>query len=114
MTLDQFIESEMKKRGMSLREFAKLIDISPSAISKYLNSASERGVSIDFMVKLARGTNTDLSSIVAMVYPDDTTINPQARILAERIINLPPDKRQMVESLLLGMSLQSDKGSDEK
>jgi len=112
MTLREFIESEIKKRDMSLSEFARFIGISPSAVIKYLNEES-RGISIEFMVKLARGTNTNLKTIVAMEYPEETEeLDPSVILMAERITRLPQDKRQMVESLLLGMSI-NDKTDNE-
>lgn len=113
MTLDEFIETEMKKRGMSLREFAKLTDISPSAISKYLNSASERNVSIEFLVKLSRGTGIDLASIIAIVYPDDTEIDAQARIWGQRIAELSEEDQDAIDSFILGLRMKSLNNRDD-
>lgn len=114
MTFSEFIEAEIKKRSMSIREFSRFVGISHSAISKYLSNPDETNISIEFMVRVSEATKTDLASIVAMVYPDLTTVNPDIRVLAERIANLPDDKRQMVESLLLGMTIQTDKNTDEQ
>lgn len=113
MTLNNFIEDEMKKRDMSIREFSKLIGLSHSTISKFLNNPDTRNVSIEFLVKLAEGTNTDLASIVAMVYPEHTSINAQSRILAERIAQLPPAQYEMIESLLLGFGIKAGNGGIE-
>lgn len=66
------------------------------------------------MVNIAKGTGTKLDTIVAMVYPDETIIDPEIRILAERIAQLPDDQRQLVETLLAGMSIQTDKNRDEQ
>lgn len=113
MKFNEFIELEMKKRDMSIREFSRFVGLSHSAVSKYLNNPQEKNISIEFMVKVSEGTNTDLTSIVAMVYPEQTTINPEVQILAERIAKLPPEKRQMVDSLLLGMSIGLDSSKDD-
>jgi len=113
MKFNEFIELEMKKRDMSIREFSRFVGISHSAVSKYLSHPDTKSISIEFMVRVADATNTDLASIVAMVYPEHTTVNAEVRILAERIANLPPDKRKMVDSLLLGLSIGLDNGNDE-
>ena len=109
MALAEFIESEIKKRDMSIREFSKVAGLSHTTISQYLSNPDERSVSIEFLVKIAQATNTDLASIVGMVYPEQTTINAEARILAERITQLPPHQYEMIESLLLGFSLKAGK-----
>jgi transcriptional regulator with XRE-family HTH domain len=113
MEFNDFIELEMKKRDMSIREFSRFVGLSHSAVSKYLNNPQEKNISIEFMVRVARATDTDLTSIVAMVYPEQTTINPEVQILAERIAQLPPEKRKMIDSLLLGMSIGSDSSDDD-
>ena len=106
MTFNEFIEDELKKRSMSIREFSRFVGISHSAISKYLSNPTETNISIEFMVRVAEATNTDLASIVAMEYPDDTEITPQVRLLAQRIAELPPEQQEVIDSLLLGMSIK--------
>ncbi|GEM_PF-4203641 len=108
MTLEEFINSEIKKRSMSMREFAKYIGVAPSTISQFLSN-DERKVSIDFLVKLSEGTNTDLATIVAMVYPERTGIDAETRILAERIAQLPPEQYKVIETLLRGFDVELPK-----
>jgi len=107
MKFNEFIELEIKKRDMSIREFSKFVGISHSAVSKYLSNPEEKNISIEFLVRIAEATNTDLASIVGMVYPERTTINAEARILAERIAQLPPNQYEMIESLLLGFGIKT-------
>jgi len=112
MTLAEFIESEIKKRDMSIREFSRMAGLSHSTVSQYLNEPDSRKVSIEFLVKISVATNTDLSSIVAMVYPELTSIDPESRIMAEQIRKLPQDKRGMLGSLLVGIGVQFNQEND--
>lgn len=104
LTLAQFIEFEMKRREMGVREFARFIGVSPSAISKHTNRAHEITPSIEFLVNLAEKTETDLMSILAMAFPaiaDKMTISPRAMILAQRLDNLPKAAQDMILAFVI-------------
>jgi transcriptional regulator with XRE-family HTH domain len=109
MNLKQFIEGEMKRRKLSLREFATLVDVSPSTISRTLSDDAP-DPSLDFLVKLSKATSTSLTTIVSMLLPDESQLTDQdAKVLADRIARLSPAKRAIIESFILGDLLN---GSD--
>lgn len=110
MNLKDFIESEMLQRGMSQREFAQMVGVSNQTISMALDSVNAPEPSLKFLVRLARATSTDLCSLVALVHPNEVRIDARARIIAERIAQLPPDKQELIDAMLVGF-LRSKPGN---
>lgn len=108
--LIQFIEDEMKQRDMSIRAFALHCDISKSQMSNVLNKTQSPG--LQFLEKLATGTNTSLSSIILLVFPESDSYSPEIEILAQRIANLPPADRETVEAFVLGLALKRKNKTD--
>ena len=110
LTLKEFIEQEMRRREMTMRQFAEFIGVSHATISRTLSPQEPTEPSIDVLVKLAKATGVSVSSLIALVRPDadDININPRARVLAERIANLPDTKREIAETYLLGILLKED------
>jgi transcriptional regulator with XRE-family HTH domain len=113
-TLGAFIHAEMLRRDMTAREFAEYVGVTHSTINKFLNHGISNTYagkpvgepSVDFLVKLARATHTDICSLMALIAPDVTTTNAEAQVIAERIARLPPDKREIIDSFLLGLTLK--------
>lgn len=103
-----WIEDEIRKRDMSLRDFATFTGISHGTLSLILNpkSKEDRYPKFDTLLKLARATNTDLCSVVALLAPDETRLNARVMILAERIANLSPEKQEVVDAYLLGLRIK--------
>jgi transcriptional regulator with XRE-family HTH domain len=111
--LIQFIEGEIKRRDMSISAFARLCDISKSQMIQVLNGNHNPGLA--FIQKLAKGTNTDINYIVALIFPDQThQASPEAQILANRIAKLPPEARKQVEAFVLGLAIQNKVNSSNK
>lgn len=113
-TLGEFIEAELKRRDMSAREFAKFIDVPNTLINKFRNHGlSEHYAgkpigdpSLEFLVKLSKATQTDICALLALVVPDAQIIDPQARIIAQRITRLSPEKRRIVDTFLEGVAVK--------
>jgi len=102
--LIRFIEDEMKKRDMSIRAFARLCDISKTQMASVLNGTQTPG--LQFIHKLADGTNTNINTIVAFIFPDQSEVDPEIALLAERIANLSADDRRIAEAFVLGLALK--------
>lgn len=75
----------------------------------------KRNPGLEFIQKLAKGTNTDINYIVALIFPDQThQASPEAQILANRIAKLPPEARKQVEAFVLGLAIQNKVNSSNK
>lgn len=103
--LGEFIASELRNRDMSARQFADLVKTNHSTITKamYPNPPEP---TLDFLVKLARATSTDLCALVALVKPDDTRVRPEVQLVADRIARLPPDKLEIIDGYLKSLLLK--------
>jgi transcriptional regulator with XRE-family HTH domain len=117
-TLGEFINEEMLRRDMGAREFARYVGVSNTIINKFLNHGTSDTYagkpvgdpSVEFLVKLSKATGTDLATIVALVRPESKAdIDVEARLLAQRIAQLPAAQREIIEAALLGMTIKSAK-----
>lgn len=107
MKLGEFLLSEMTRRGMSAREFAHFIGVSHTTMNRFLDyGKKDVGYpSAEFLLKLMRATGMDGSAIMALIDPDVPQMSPETLILAERIAQLPDDKRKMVDALVIGLNV---------
>ena len=105
MLLSDFILKEMKKRDMSMREFAQFVNVSHATISRAVDPQKNIIPSTDFLAKLADATHTDIATLIAMVFPELTDLNPEIMLLAMRISQLHPEQQKMIRQLLMGMAI---------
>ncbi len=92
MTLQELIESEIHKAG-SARQLAERSNINHEVINSLRNNP-EYKPSIGTIVKFSKYTGLDLTSLVALAYPDvaeETRIDTTAKIMAQRFAALPPE-----------------------
>jgi transcriptional regulator with XRE-family HTH domain len=103
-TLGKFILDELKKRDMSMRQFAAVVGVSDATISRLVSLADPPEPTLDFLAKISRVTGVDVCTLVAMVLPDSQVtpiLDPEARLLVDRIRKLPPDAQQLIEILII-------------
>ncbi len=103
--LQEFVSNEMKRRGMSMREFADFVGVSHVTISRVLDpSRAEYQGDIEFLVKLSKATKVSITSIVALAYPAlaTETKDISAQVLAEQIQQLPDAMREAVLAIIRG------------
>jgi transcriptional regulator with XRE-family HTH domain len=116
-SLGNFVLTEMTRRQMTAREFANFVGVTHTTINRLLeHGVGDKSVndpSLDVLDKLAKATSTDICSLVALVKPDTARISPFARMLAERIERLPADKREFLDTYLIGLSLKENQPGDE-
>lgn len=103
--LGEFIEAEIKRRDMSARQFADMVGVVHSTITKAMYTDPPEP-SLDFLRKLAKATGVNVLDLVALYLPEESKIDGQTRIIAERIARLPPDKREFVDTFLWGADLK--------
>ncbi len=104
-SLGDFIDQELHKRQMSVREFAEFVGVTHPTIIKFREHGKKDvgSPSIEFLIKLAQATNTSLVALLAMAFPDAApllAIDPATFILSQRIQKLPPHIRQAIDDLL--------------
>lgn len=112
-TFAEFLTQEMNKRGLSVHAFAQFLGISHQTLGRYLEytPGSAEYPKIEALVKISKALDTDLGGLVAMIEPSRSRISPSILLLAERIQRLSPEKREMVDALILGLAFkQGDKG----
>lgn len=97
-SLSSFIQQEMQKRHMSQRQFAMMVGVSNQTISRAVSFNNDNfDPSLEFLAKLARATHVDICTLVALIYPEDSSISGRARLLAERIDRLPPEVQEIID-----------------
>lgn len=101
--LGEFLQDQIRKRGLTLREFAKMCDVTHSVISKALSEKDPTTPRVETLAKIASATGVDLFTLVALIAPDATDIDVDARIYANEIVSLPRDKRREAEMFLKGL-----------
>jgi transcriptional regulator with XRE-family HTH domain len=116
-TLGQFIQTEMDKRKMSARAFARLLGVDSKTINKFLDYGSKDVgyPSVDFLLKLSQATKADICYIMTLIDPNITLtaqVNPVAVEIGRQIEELPAHVRNTIDDLILGASLNSRQDSD--
>ena len=99
---------------MSAREFATFVGVPHGTINKYrvhgLNTEyAGKPVgdpSGEFMYKLYKATHVGIDSLWKLVYPDIEAPSTESWIIADMIINLPDEQREVVETFMQGIALQ--------
>lgn len=106
LTLSDFIALDMKKRGMSVVEYAAFIGVAHSTISKHLNKKKKIVPQMQFLTKLSGATGTSLEVLLAIAFPDlvQTALSPRAMLLAQRLDGLPEPFQDEVLRLVFGQS----------
>ncbi len=103
--LGDFIDQEIHKRKMSVREFADFVGVTHPTIIKFREHGKKDvgNPSIEFLIKLAQTTNTSLIALLAIAFPDAAPlldIDTDTLILSQRIEKLPDHIRQAIDDLL--------------
>lgn len=103
--LRNFILSQMKERNMSFREFADFVGISQSTISRMIRANKPTVPTVELLAKLAITTHTDIIELIDLAYPgimEKARLSATAQVIAQRIDNLPKEKRDALIALFFG------------
>ena len=103
-TLADFINAEMDKRKMSQREFAKLIGVNQSTLSRTIGP-DKATPSLELLIKLANNTGASLVGLMKIAFPDAPIELPdvQSQLIADRIMRLGDSERAIVENLVISL-----------
>lgn len=111
--LGGFIQEEMDKRDMSLRQFAEFIGVTHPTVKSYLSG--DRTPDWAFLVKVAHACRVDIGTVAALAAPQESrTIDPDVMRLAERINNLPGVYKEAVITMINNLPLKSADDSSDK
>jgi transcriptional regulator with XRE-family HTH domain len=109
-TLRDFVIAEIDKRHMSIREFARLVGVANVSISAVINPGDRavKAPSIDFLLKLAKATKTNVFILLVLAYPEvkpyieALTGRPASDTLRlEQIERLSDDLRAAIDVILV-------------
>ena len=104
-TFRDFILDQLRQRDMSARQFAIFADVDPSTITRAIDATNPARPGLDFLFKLSKATQISLGALTELAYPEmaqETELSPDAKILAQRIEQLPERKRELVLDILRG------------
>lgn len=114
--LSQFLEEEMKRRDMSLRQFAEKMGISQPTLSRMVDMSKDDDSylpDLRTLLAISEGTHTDIGWLLAYITESDISHVASVNHIATRIAALPNDRRQMIEELV-GMYIKLNEGGDNK
>lgn len=103
----RFINEEMKRRDMSVRQFANLMGMSHTTVLKVVDSENPHKPSLEFLIKLADVTKVDIRDLVAMVAPEVAGVGANVAALSARMGRLSEEQKQIIDRLIAGFTLQS-------
>jgi transcriptional regulator with XRE-family HTH domain len=108
----QWLEGKQKKSGLTLTQFAKNVGVSHPTISRLMDLRPEKTPpvpSLDVLEKLAVYTATDVRELVAMLVSEESlsgTVSVvddvEIRVMAELLLSVRSDYREMLLTLLRG------------
>lgn len=107
----EFLRGEMKRRDMSMREFGVFVGVSHSTIPRLMDASDPTQPSLDFLIKLALSTQTDIRYIISLVAPEAIlAIGVDSLTLLSEISKLPKHKQAIVHQLISALLEESSVG----
>ncbi len=105
LTLADFLQTERQRRSWSIRDFASAAGLDHTTLSKLLRSTNPPTPALDTLVCLSRALNVSLVVLLKLTFPDlpGIEVSAESLLLAERVQQLTPDQRAVVDALLRGL-----------
>lgn len=101
--LRQYISDEMKRRDIGVRDFAKILNVAPSTISKLTDPRENYEPGLDVLRKIARGTGVTLSAILELIEVEDgQSARTENELLSLQLSKLTEEQRRIVLNLIRG------------
>lgn len=110
-SLSEWLLQEINERHMSIREFGRQAEISQATLSGILANDGDYP-SVTTLIRLARYTSTDICSLMALIAPDETRVDADVLLLAERIKRLSTDKQLIVDAAIAGFLQSGNQSTD--
>lgn len=103
--LSLFISNYIRENGITVNELARHSKIAHSTLDRWIAGTSTP--SLKQLDVLARYTKTDLCYLVELIYPQSRGgVSPDVTRLAESIGKLPVEGKEMIDAIILGLSLK--------
>lgn len=103
-----FILDYVRTHNITINKFAQQIGTSHTTLDRWIDGKTEP--TLKQLSKLAIATSTDLCYLVELIYPPpERSVSPEITRLAESIGKLPIEAKEMIDSIILGLSMKSDK-----
>lgn len=110
-SLAEWLLQEINDRNMSIREFGRRAEIGQATLSSILANEGDYP-SVTTLIRLAQYTHTDICSLMALIAPEETHIDADVILIAERIKRLPFDKQSIVDAAISGFLQGGNKAND--
>lgn len=104
-TFQDFLEDEMNRRKVSQNQFAELIGIASSTITRLMNRRNPSLPSIDLIVKLSDLTGVDAGTLLGLAFPalaERMKLSADTRLMAQRIEQAPENVQSLIKTLIRG------------
>lgn len=105
LTFRDFLLEEMRKRDMNVSAFARFLGITHTAVNRFLDGTTEPAPRT--LAVMSEKLNVPIETLFSIAYPNiDNAVfkdDPEALMLAKQISELPPDKRELIISAIVGM-----------
>jgi transcriptional regulator with XRE-family HTH domain len=106
-TLGTFISDYLKSHSISINELAKKTKIAHSTLDRWIAGDYKKSPNLDALKRLADFTEVDICYLVNLIYPSSRRgVDPDMTRLAVRIGQLPVAAQEMMDAILLGLSLK--------
>jgi len=102
--LGNFLMEEIRKRQTSITKFAKEVGVSTQTIANIINKESDYP-RIQTLIAIAEYTGVSVNHLFSLTVGQDAA-RAEAYILAQRIIDLPPEKQEVIFDMLSGIALK--------
>lgn len=101
-----FLEEQRRERGLTGREFARLLHIQHSTLIGFISQ--EHVPSMNTLLKVSGSLSFDLLTLIAIAFPDKVRhASTESMKLAQAIGNLPESARAFIKGLIASGLLES-------
>lgn len=110
-TFADFVLSEMKRRDMGVREFARFVGVSHSTISKHLSNP-DLTPTVDVLLKLSRATHIPFEALLAASFKEvanQAKVDAKTQVMIGMIMDLPEDLRDVLNGIVQSMKRRGNK-----
>jgi transcriptional regulator with XRE-family HTH domain len=101
--LRNYLEKYMAQKKTSMRQLAKVMNVDHSTVSRATNPEDKVSPTLEFLLKLAKATETPVILLIAIIEPDAFfgDFSPGEEQLIRIVNRLPEDLQGRVDKLLV-------------
>lgn len=80
MTREKYLKKLIKENGLTIKEFAQIIEMPYSTLLTMLNEGKVGNAAVDSVIKICKGLNISIQDLQASQEPED--VQPQPLVLS--------------------------------